>query len=134
MAALSPFDYLNSINATKTDIMVDDIAEKAYTPFMVNRGLSYFEDSIIFANEMNKSYNLDNRLQYDFYINTLRKRKRFSKWFKAEESIDVDVIKTYYGYSTEKARQVLKILSNEQVNELSKKVSKGGTGKRKRSN
>jgi len=114
--------------------MVDDIDEKAYAPFVVNRGLSYFEDSILFANEMNRAYHLDSKLQFHFYINTLRKRKRFSKWFKAEESSDIDVIKTYYGYSNEKARQVLKILSNEQVIKLSKRVCQGGTGKRKRSN
>jgi hypothetical protein len=131
---MSPFDYLNAINTTKKDIMIDDIDEKAYAPFMVNRGLSYFEDSVLFANEMNRAYHLDSKLQFHFYINTLRKRKRFSKWFKAEESADIDVIKTYYGYSNEKARQVLKILSNEQVNELSKRVCQGGTRKRKRNN
>ena len=73
---MNPFDYLNAINTTKKDIMVDELAEKSYSPFMVNRGLSYFPDTILYANEMNKNHHIDHRLQFDFFINTIRKRKR----------------------------------------------------------
>jgi hypothetical protein len=120
------FDYLNSINYSKKDIMVDDIAEDEYNPFMVNRGLSYFQDTILYANEMNKYHNLDNRLQFDFLINIVRKRKRFSKWAKNTDPDTLSVVKEYYGYSNEKARQVLSLLSNEQINELKKRMFKGG--------
>lgn len=123
---MNPFDYLNAINDTKKDIMVDDIAEKGYAPFMVNRGLSYFNDTVLFANEMNRYHHLDHRLQFDFLINIIRKRKRFSKWMKPDTAGDVEVVKEYYGYSNEKARQALTLLTSEQINELKKKVYKGG--------
>ena len=79
---MNPFEYVNSINYTKKDIMIDDIAEKAYNPFMINRSLSYFNDTVAMANEMNIHHSIDNRLQFDFLINIVRKRKRFSKWMK----------------------------------------------------
>tara|TARA_R100001509_G_C4784399_1_gene187571 strand:- start:221 stop:598 length:378 start_codon:yes stop_codon:yes gene_type:complete len=123
---MSPFDYLNAINYTKKDIMVDDIAEKQYVPFMVNRGLSYFQDTVLMANEMNQHAHLDSRLQFDFLINIVRKRKRFSKWNKPEVATDLDVIKEYYGYSNEKARMVHNLLTDDQITELRRKVFKGG--------
>ena len=126
---MNPFEYLNSINYSKEDIMVDDIAEKAYNPFMTNRSLSYFQDTVFFANEMNRYHHLDKKLQFSFLINIVRKRKRFSKWIKPELDSDVDVVKEYYGYSNEKARQALALLSPSQIEELRKKVSKGGTRK-----
>ena len=122
----NPFQYLNAINDTKQNIMVDDITEKAYNSFIVNRGLSYFKDTVIFANEMNRNHHLDSRLQFDFLINIIRKRKRFSKWIKPDTASDVEVVKEYYGYSNQKARQVLTLLTTEQINELKKKVYKGG--------
>ena len=127
--SVSPFDYLNSINFTKQDIMMDDQAEKGYAPFMVNRGLSYFPDTVAFANEMNRYHHLDNRLQFDFLINITRKRKRFSKWAKAQPESDIDAVKEYYGYSNEKARQALTLLSPEQIKIIKTKVSKGGKRK-----
>ena len=123
---MNPFEYVNAINNTKKDIMIDDIAEKAYSPYMVNRQLSYFPDTVLAANEMNRNHHIDNRLQFDFFINIVRKRKRFSKWFKPELISDLEVVKKYYGYSNEKARQVLTLLSTEQINELKNKVAKGG--------
>jgi len=126
---MNPFEYLNSINYTKQDIMVDDIAEKAYNSFMVNRGLSYFRDTVLIANEMN-TRQCDNQLKYHFLINIVRKRKRFSKWFKPDQDADIELVKEYYGYSNEKARQVLPLLSSDQLNELRMKVYKGGTRKR----
>jgi len=123
---MNPFEYLNAINHSKQNIMVDDLAEKAYNPFMVNRGLSYFHDTVLMANEMNQNAHLDNRLQFDFFINIVRKKKRFSKWFKPEIVSDVEVVKEYYGYSNQKARQVLTLLTTEQLDLLRKKVYKGG--------
>ena len=126
---MNPFEYLNAINSTKKDIMVDDVAEKQYNSFMVNRGLSYFYDTALLANEMNQRHHLDNRLQFDFFINTIRKKKRFSKWLKAEEEDNIKVVKEYYGYSNEKARQALTILNDEQIEQLKAKVYKGGKRK-----
>ena len=123
---MNPFEYCNAINYTKKDIMIDDVAEKAYAPYMVNRQLSYFNDTVLAANEMNLKHHIDNRLQFDFFINIVRKRKRFSKWVKPEQISDLDVVKKYYGYSNEKARQVLTLLSTEQINELKNKVARGG--------
>ena len=123
---MNPFEYVNAINYTKKDIMTDDITEKGYAPYMINRQLSYFPDTVLAANEMNRNHHLDNRLQFDFFINIVRKRKRFSKWFKPEHISDLDVVKEYYGYSNEKARQVLTLLSTDNINELKHKVAKGG--------
>ena len=123
---MNPFEYVNAVNSTKKDIMIDDVAEKAYNPFMVNRSLSYFADTVLAANEMNRYAHTDNRLQFDFLINIIRKRKRFSKWFKPEQISDLDAVKIYYGYSNEKARQIITLLSTEQINELKRKVAKGG--------
>ena len=106
--------------------MIDDVAEKAYSSYMVNRQLSYFPDTVLAANEMNRNHHIDNRLQFDFFINIVRKRKRFSKWFKPEQISDLEVVKQYYGYSNEKARQVLTLLSTDNINELKNKVAKGG--------
>ena len=123
---MNPFEFVNAINYTKKNIMIDDITEKAYAPYMVNRQLSYFPDTVLAANEMNRNHHLDNRLQFDFFINIIRKRKRFSKWYKPETISDLDAVKKYYGYSNEKARQVLTLLSPEHINELKRKVTIGG--------
>lgn len=123
---MNHFDYLNSINLNKKDIMIDDVCEKAYNSFMINRGLSYFQDTVILANEMNRYHQIDNKLQYHFLINMVRKRKRFSKWAKAQKESDIDAVKEYYGYSNEKARQALTLLSPDQITIIKNKVSKGG--------
>jgi hypothetical protein len=103
--------------------MVD---EETYNPYMVNRSLSYFNDTILAVNEMNRLHCLDKKLQYSFLINIVRKRKRFSKWNKPQKHNDIEVVKQYYGYSNEKAEQVLPLLSQPQLLELRKKVNKGG--------
>lgn len=129
---MNPFDYANSINSNKKDIMIDDLAEKAYSSYMVNKSLSYFNDTALMANEMNRLFHLDNKLQYHFLLNIVRKRKRFSKWNKPELVNDVEVVKEYYGYSNDKARQVISLLNDEQVTALREKVYKGGkVGRRK---
>ena len=123
---MSPFDFLNEINYGKKNIMIDDITEKQYNSFMVNRGLSYFKDTVVIANEMNINHHLDNRLQFDFLINIIRRKRRFSKWNKPQIVDDLDVIKEYYGYSNKQAKAVHNLLSSEQIGELRKKVYKGG--------
>ena len=123
---MNPFEFVSSINFTKKDIMIDDVAEHSYNSFMVNRSLSYFNDTVCLANVMNQYHHIDNKLQYHFLINIIRKRKRFSKWIKPDLDSDTEVVKQYYGYSNEKAKQVLALLSPEQISIIRKKVSKGG--------
>jgi len=126
----NPFEYLNSINVTKQNLMRgsndDVIAEKDYLPFMVNRGLSYFQDTIALANEMNIHHELDKKLQYEFLINIVRKRKRFSKWYKKEDDSDIEAVMEYYGYSNERASQALTILSQDQIKTIKSRIEKGG--------
>jgi len=124
---MNPFDYLKTINMTKEDIMVDEDAEKGYNAYIINRSLSYFTDTIFLANEMNLYHNLDNRLQYDFLSSAVRKKKRFSKFFKTEEFKTLDIIKEYYGYSNDKARQVVNLLTKEQISQMQTELHKGGT-------
>ncbi len=126
---MNPFEYVKAINNTKKDIMVDDVAEKEYNAFMVNRSLSNFQDTILYANLMNVNHHIDARLQFDFFINTIRKKNRFSKWLKPLNYKDLDVIKEYYGYSDEKAKSVLSLLNNNQIEELKKRIYKGGRTK-----
>lgn len=123
---MNPFDFVTAINDTKKDVMVDDLAEKDYAPFLTNRSLSYFRDTVLIANTMNHYHHIDNRLQFDFLINIVRKRKRFSKWIKPEVVSDLEVVKEYYGYSNEKAFQALKILTKEQLSYIKKKLDIGG--------
>ena len=123
---MNHFDYLNSFNDNKKNIMIDDLAEKDYNSFMVNRGLSYFYDTALLANEMNQRAHVDSKMQYDFLRTVIRKKKRFSKWGKAEKLKDVDAIKQYYGYSREKAFQVLSLLTPDQLKHIHLKLTKGG--------
>ena len=125
----NPFDYVNSINITKKDIMPDDISEKSYPAFMVNRALSYFNDTVLYANEMNVNHHIDNKLQYQFRINIVRKKKRFSKWLKPQEVNNLELIKEYYGYSNEKAKSVLPLFNDEQIELLKQRIYKGGKRK-----
>jgi|TARA_B110000908_G_C10263413_1_gene461190 hypothetical protein len=126
---MSPFDYINDITYGKKGIMTDDISEKEYKSFLVNRSLSYHNDTVLFANEMNIHHQLDNKLQYAFLINIIRKQKRWSKWLKPSEVSNLELIKEYYGYSNEKARSVLKLLNDDQINELKLRIYKGGKRK-----
>ena len=122
-------DYLNSINFTKEDLMTseDPTWEKKYPAFIVNKCLSGFIDTIMFSNEMNRYPNLPSKLQYDFFLNSLRKKKRFSPWLRKEKIKDLDAVKSYYGYSNEKAMQALKILNKTQIDYIKKKLDVGGT-------
>ena len=126
---MNPFDYVNSINITKKDIMHDDIAEKGYAPFMINRALSYFNDTVLYANEMNVNHHIDGLLQYHFLINIIKKKKRFSKWLKPQEVENLELIKEYYGYSNEKAKSVLPLFNDENIEILKQRIYKGGKRK-----
>ena len=116
-------DWLNSINFTKEDLTEHT---KDYPPYIVNRCLSGHLDCIMFANEMNRYPNLDKDMQYNFYLNSLRKKKRFSPWLRKEKVTDLQCVKQYYGYSNEKASQALKILSNQQLDYIKQRLDTGG--------
>ena len=120
-------DWLNSINFNKEDLTEDDENTiKSYPPFIINKCLSGHLDSVLFANEMNRYHFLDKDMQYKFYLNILRKRKRFSPWIRKDKDSDLDIVKSYYDYSNEKARQVMKILSTEQINYMKQRLDIGG--------
>lgn len=121
-----PFDYVTAINDTKQALIVDDVTEKEYMPFLTNRQLSYFRDTVHVANIMNQYHHIDSKLQFDFLLNIVRKRKRFSKWNKVIVSEDLEAVKQYYGYSNEKARVALSLLDPDQLNLIRKRISKGG--------
>ena len=128
---MKPFDFINAINYSKKDLIGDsdnpELAEKFYTPYVVNKGLSYFTDTVLLCNELNMRPETDNKLQFDFFLNSIRKRKRFSKWYKKEQSDSLDIIVEYYGYSYEKAKQVLPFFTEHEMINLKKKLFTGGT-------
>jgi hypothetical protein len=124
--AISPFDFINAIHYSKDKLIVDDWSEKQYNPYIINKGLSYGHDTVIPANEMNSRPHIDKILQFDFLINIIRPKKRFNKWIKAEKIDDLEVVKEYYGYSTEKAKQVLPLFNDSIITELRKRITKGG--------
>ena len=121
-------DWLNSINLSKKNLIDEDPSlEKEYPAYIVNRCFSGHLDAIMFANEMNKYHFLPKKMQYDFFINTLRTKKRFSPWIRKDLINNLDNVKRYYGYSNEKAKQALKILSKEQLDFIKSKFEIGGT-------
>ena len=120
-------NWLNSINQTKKNLIDEDPSlEKDYSPYIINRIYSGHLDSVMFANEMNKYSFLEKKIQYDFYLNSLRSKKRFSPWLRKDKIKDLDYVKRYYGYSNEKAQQALKILTKEQLNFIRLKFETGG--------
>lgn len=123
---MNPFDYITSISYKKNDIMVDEETENGYSPFMVNRGLSLYQDTVLFANEMNRNSHLPSRLQYDFLREGIRARRRFSKWPKKSVPERIEIIKEYYGYSNTKAESIADLVSDEDIKGMTKYLSKGG--------
>ena len=126
MTNLSPFDFINSISYNKKDLMETKEDEKIYNSFMINRGLSYYPDTIEYANMMNRMYHLDPRPQYDFYINIVRPRKRFSKWSKKKKDSDLELVMKYFGYNANKAKAALSILTPDELKTIKKKLDEGG--------
>jgi hypothetical protein len=126
---MGPFDFIKAINESKDVMKNDPFAEKDYIPFLVNRGLSFFQDTILQVNEMNRNHFLDNKLQFDFLINNIRSRKRWSKWLKPDKIDNLEIVKTYFGFGNEKAKEALEVLSNEDIKEIKSKLAKGGVEK-----
>ena len=126
---MNPFDFVNSINFNKKNLMKesgnDELTEKLYVPFLVNRSLSYFTDTLLYANEMNHNHLLDNKLQYEFLLNSIRPKKRFAKWAKPENNDDLDIVCQYYGYSIQKAKDVLSVLNKQQLQSIRDKLTIG---------
>ena len=124
---MTPFDFLNAINESKKDLIKEDPStEKEYSAWMVNRGLSFFSDTVMYANEMNQRHQISNKWQFQFLLNSIPKKKRFSKWFKREEEKHLKLVMDCYGYSSEKAKQVLTILTPEQLKTIEEKQYTGG--------
>ena len=126
---MNPFEIVKAVTYTKENLMVDVHAEKGYTPYMVNRALSFFVDTVFQANEMNKNYHLDNKLQFDYLLNNIRPRKRWSQWLKPEKIDNIDIVKEYYEFSNEKAKNALEILSVDQLEYIKQKLDIGGVEK-----
>ena len=122
-------DYLNSINFTKKDLMKSDDKDwvKKYPAFIVNKILSGFQDTIMLVNEVNRNHFLDKDMQYSFLLNSIRSKKRFSPFLRASKLKNIDLVKEYYGYSNEKAKTVLDILTKDQLKLIKEKLYKGGT-------
>jgi hypothetical protein len=130
--AEKPFVYVESVSYTKKNLMRgtanDELAEKGYNPYLTNRSLSYHSDTVLFANEMNMRSHLAGKLQYEFLLNSLRKRKRYAKWEKDNPDVAVQKIMEYYGYGRSKAEQALRVLTDEQLAMIEVALDKGGKG------
>ena len=121
-------DYLNAINHTKEKLLdsEDEMWEKKYAPFIINKCLAPFPDTIMLVNEINQRHHLDKKLQFDFLLNSLRTRKRFTPWLKASKQKNLEYVKEYYGYNNEKAKSALKILNDDQIKTIKNSLNKGG--------
>lgn len=123
---MTPFDFIKAITETKENVIADELTEKMYEPFIVNRGLSFFPDTVLYANEMNFRATLDGKPQFLYLLNTIRQRKRYSKWLKKEKNDDIKMISEFFGYSLAKSKDVLKLLTKEQMTLIRTKLEKGG--------
>ena len=122
---MNPFEFVNSVTYSKKDIM-DDLNEKEYAPFLINRSLSYHQDCVLYSNEMNQRFDISHKLQYHYLLNSIRKRKRFAKWSKPELVDDLKVVMEYYEVSREKAEEYLTILNTKHIGVLRTRMNKGG--------
>lgn len=121
----NPFEFINSISYKKNNLLKDGYSEKDYPSFLVNKGLSLYADTILYANEINRRPWIDNKLAYDYFLNSIRPRKRYSKWFKKTKNEDLELLKEYYKCSESKALEYLNILSETQLEKLRKRLTKG---------
>ena len=126
---MGPFDFIKAINDSKNVMKNDSLAEKDYISFLVNRGLSFFQDTVIQVNEMNRLHFLDNKLQFDYLLNNIRPRKRWSKWLKPDKIDNLELVKEYFGFGNEKAKEALEVLTNENIEDIKSKLAKGGMEK-----
>ena len=133
---MSPFDFIKAINESKEDLIAksdnSELAEKVYEPFIVNRGLSFFTDTILHANEMNRLAMLDKKPQFAYLLNSIRPRKRYSKWFKQEKIEKLDIVSEYFGYNKSKAKDIINILTDDQIKIIKEILQKGGTNTKER--
>ncbi len=127
---MGPFEFIKAINSNKNVMKNDLLAEKEYIPFLVNRGLSYFQDTILQVNEMNRCHYLDKKLQFDYLLNNIRPRNRWSKWLKPSKIENLEIVKTYFGFGNEKAKDALEVLSDTQIEEIKTQLTKGGVEKK----
>ena len=120
--------YLTAINWSKEKLLDTDDKdwEKKYPPYIINKGLSYFSDTVMYANEMNRLHGASKHMQFSFLLNTIRPKKRFSKWLKASKLRNLDLVKVYYGYSNQKAKQALELLTKKQIEYIKNKLYRGG--------
>jgi len=125
---MSPFEFIETINVSKKDVLAENpLLEKDYVPYVINRQMSYFYDTVMYANEMNRCHDVPKKWQYHFYLRGVRKNKRFAKWSKpSSRTDDLELIMTSYQYSREKAEVVLKILTSDQIKEIRKMYETGG--------
>ena len=124
----SPFDFINAVSQTKKDIFAEDPqANKDYVPYIINKGLSYFTDTVLYANELNRCAHLDHDMQFYYLINSIRPQKRYAKWVKKISEDDLELVKVHYGYNDDKARQAMSILSDDQIKLIRKSREQGGT-------
>ena len=121
-------DYLKAINVSKESLLdsEDEQWEKKFAPFIVNKCVAPFEDTVMLVNEINQLHHLDKKLQFDFLLNSLRPRKRYAPWMKAKKLKNLEYVKEFYGYNNEKAKAALDILDDEQISAIKKKLNKGG--------
>jgi hypothetical protein len=122
------FDYINSINSSKKNLIEEGVPEKDYVPFIINKSFSYFPDTLMHANELNTRSHIPKKYQYEYYLKSIRPRKRFSKWFKKEEHKYIEDIKKYYEVSSQKALEYSKILTSKQLKQIHKELDEGGLG------
>jgi hypothetical protein len=123
---MGPFDYIKAINKHENIMKNDPFAEKDYTPFLVNRGLSFFQDTILQVNEVNRLHFLDKRLQFDYLLNNIRPRNRWSKWLKPDKIENLEIVKMYFGFGNEKAKDALEVLSDTQIENIKTHFIEGG--------
>ena len=123
--------YLTAINYSKEKLLDTDDKdwEKKYPPFIINKGLSYFSDTVMYANEMNRLHHATKHMQFSFYLNSIKSRKRFSKWLKSSKIKDLDVVKQHFGYSNKKAQEALSLMTKKQIDYIKEKLYKGGKRK-----
>ena len=123
---MTPFDFVNSITYGKNNLIQEPYQERAYVPFIVNQALSYYSDTVLYANQMNLNAHLDNKLQYDYLRHSITRKRRFSKWIKTHESEDVDAVRRYYKYSWRKAAEAVKVLTADQLADIKTRLNQGG--------
>tara|TARA_B100001093_G_scaffold360249_1_gene344966 strand:+ start:141 stop:533 length:393 start_codon:yes stop_codon:yes gene_type:complete len=128
MSDYSLTKYLTAINYSKEKLLDTDDRdwEKKYPPFIINKGLSYFSDTVMFANEMNRLHHASKHMQFSFYLNSIKSRKRFSKWLKSSKIKDLDVVKQHFGYSNKKAQEAISLMTKKQLDYIKERLYKGG--------